>query len=467
MDVKKINDKLSLKRKNVWEKIDSKEASDYCKSYINYMNNSKTERKALKESIKLLEENGFKELEYFVNKGKIENGDKIYFNNREKSLFAIIIKDSIEEGINIVGSHIDVPRIDFKSEPFYEDSEIAMAKTHYYGGIKKYHWLNIPLEIHGTIIKADGNSIDISIGDKESDPVFVISDLLPHLDNNNKNLKEAFDAEKLNLILGTKAISYNEEDKIKNPVKLNVLNYLYENYDLIEEDFVSAEIEIVPAMNARFVGFDKSLVASYGHDDRICAYTSLTSLIESEPKKRSAAILLTDKEEVGSDGNTGAKNHFWIPVVKTLLELQNNTKYTAIDTTLRNSTLLSSDVSAAYDPNYKDVHDPNNASRINYGIVLTKYTGVRGKAGTNDANAELVGRIRKIWNENNICWQTGELGKTDQGGGGTIAKFFSEINLDVIDAGVPILGMHSPFELASVGDLYETHFAYKAFMENN
>jgi aspartyl aminopeptidase len=338
-----------------------------------------------------------------------------------------------------------------------------MAKTHYYGGVKKYQWLNIPLELHGVIIKSDGTKIDVAIGDNEDDPVFVISDLLPHLDRRTGDVKEVFTGESLNLLLGTISISYDEE--IKDSVKLNILNILHEKYGIVEEDFISAELEVVPSLPARDVGLDRSLIAAYGHDDRICSYTALTALIESEPEFRSAAIILTDKEETGSDGNTGAKHHFWIYVVKKLLKLQGCTNVElGIDDVLINSTLLSADVTAAFDPNFKDVHDPANAPKLGYGIAIAKYTGARGKAGTNDANAEVVGKLRKVFNENGVIWQTGELGKVDQGGGGTIAKFFAEKGLSVVDAGVPLFGMHSPYELASKGDLYETYYAYKVFL---
>ncbi|UYP00648.1 aminopeptidase [Oceanotoga sp. DSM 15011] len=466
MDYKELSKKLTLNRKNVWEKNDFKTVDDYTENYKKFMDYSKTERKAIKYSKKLLEENGYKPLEFFEKEGKLKDGDKVYYINRDKSLFAIEIKGKIKNGVNIVGSHVDAPRIDFKPEPLIEDTEIAMAKTHYYGGIKKYQWLNIPLELHGVIINSKGETVEVSIGDDLKDPVFVISDLLPHLDRNKKAISEAIDPEKMNLLLGTISINYDSEEKIKDSVKLNILNILNEKYGIIEEDLISAELEIVPSLPSRDVGLDRSLIAAYGHDDRICAYTSLTALINSKINSRSSAILLVDKEEIGSDGNTGAKNHFWIPMLKKLLKLQNEDVTIAIEDAINNSILLSSDVSAAFDPNYKDAHDINNAPKLNYGIVLTKYTGARGKAGTNDANAEVVGKVRKVWNENNILWQTGELGRTDLGGGGTIAKFFAEQGLDVIDAGVALLGMHAPYEIASKGDLYETYLAYKVFMEN-
>jgi len=363
-----------------------------------------------------------------------------------------------------VGAHVDSPRLDLKPEPIIEDYEIAMAKTHYYGGIKKYQWLNIPLQMYGTIVKKDGSIIDISIGDKQEDPIFVISDLLPHLDRREGDVKKVFEAEKLNILLGSISVSYDED--IKEGVKLNVLKILNEKYGIVEEDFISAEIEVVPAFDSRDVGLDRSLIASYGHDDRVCAYTALSAIIEAEPKFKSSALIIADKEEIGSEGNTGSKNHYWIGVLKELLSLQKEDVTLAIEETLRNSVLLSADVSAAVDPNYKDVHDLTNAPKLGYGIVITKYTGSGGKGATNDANAELVGKIRKILNDSNVTWQTGELGRTDLGGGGTIAKFFAEKGLDVIDAGVPLLGMHAPYEIASKADIYETYLAYKAFMES-
>ncbi|KLO21391.1 MULTISPECIES: aminopeptidase [unclassified Marinitoga] len=466
MDVKKLQEKLIRKKISVWEKRDRKAIDEYSKGYKKFIDYSKTERKAIEYTVKELEKEGFKPLNYFLEKGKIEDGDKIYYVNNYKSLFAIKIKGSLTNGINLVGAHVDAPRLDLKPEPIVEDSGIAMAKTHYYGGVKKYQWLNIPLELHGVVIKNDGEKIDVSIGDSEEDPVFVISDLLPHLDRRKGEISEVFKGEDLNLLLGTISISYDEE--IKDSIKLNILNILHEKYGIVEEDLTSAELEVVPSLPARDVGLDRSLIAAYGHDDRICSYTALTALLESDPEVRSAAILLTDKEEIGSDGNTGAKHHFWITVIKKLLKLQGSSNIELdIDDCLINSTLLSADVSAAYDPNFKDVHDPANAPKLGYGIAIAKYTGSRGKAATNDANAEVFGKLRQIFNENGVIWQTGELGKVDQGGGGTIAKFFAEKGLSVIDAGVALFGMHSPYELASKGDLYETYYAYKVFLNKN
>ncbi|MBM7560110.1 aminopeptidase [Marinitoga litoralis] len=463
MDLKELKEKLVRKNVSVWEKRDRNIIDDYSKGYKKFIDFSKTERRAVEYSVKILEEKGFKPLDYYLNLGKIEDGDGVYYVNNHKSLFALKVKGNLTNGINLVGAHVDAPRLDLKPEPIIEDTGIAMAKTHYYGGVKKYQWLNIPLELHGVIIKSDGTKIDVAIGDNEDDPVFVISDLLPHLDRRTGDVKEVFTGESLNLLLGTISISYDEE--IKDSVKLNILNILHEKYGIVEEDFISAELEVVPSLPARDVGLDRSLIAAYGHDDRICSYTALTALIESEPEFRSAAIILTDKEETGSDGNTGAKHHFWIYVVKKLLKLQGCTNIElGIDDVLINSTLLSADVTAAFDPNFKEVHDPANAPKLGYGIAIAKYTGARGKAGTNDANAEVVGKLRKVFNENGVIWQTGELGKVDQGGGGTIAKFFAEKGLSVVDAGVPLFGMHSPYELASKGDLYETYYAYKVFL---
>ncbi|SHE43977.1 Aspartyl aminopeptidase [Marinitoga hydrogenitolerans DSM 16785] len=466
MEIKKLQEKLTRKKISVWEKRDRKIIDNYANGYKTFIDYAKTERKAVDYTVKELEKQGFKPLNYFLEKGSIKDGDKIYYVNNSKSLFAIKIKGSLTNGISLVGAHLDAPRLDLKPEPIIEDSGIAMAKTHYYGGVKKYQWLNIPLELHGVVIKNDGTKVDVSIGDDKNDPVFVISDLLPHLDRRKGNISEVFKGEDLNLIMGTISISYEEE--IKDSIKLNILNILYEKYGIIEEDLISAELEVVPSLPTRDVGLDRSLIAAYGHDDRICSYTALTALIESEPEIRSAAILLTDKEEIGSDGNTGAKHHFWITVLKKLLKLQGNTNIELdIDDTLLNSTLLSADVSAAFDPNFKDVHDPANAPKLGFGIAIAKYTGARGKAATNDANAEVFGKLRKIFNENGVIWQSGELGKVDQGGGGTIAKFFAEKGLSVIDAGVALLGMHSPYELASKADLYETYYAYKVFLNKN
>ncbi|WGS63957.1 aminopeptidase [Marinitoga aeolica] len=466
MEIKKLQEKLTRKKVSVWKKRDRKIIDEYSKGYKDFIDYSKTERKAVEYSVKELEKHGFKPLDFYLEKGKIEDGDKIYYVNNSKAIFAIKIKGNITNGISLVGAHLDAPRLDLKPEPIIEDTDIAMAKTHYYGGIKKYQWLNIPLELHGVVIKNDGTKIDVSIGDKPEDPVFVISDLLPHLDRRKGEVSEVFKGENLNLLLGTISISYEEE--VKEGVKLNILNILHEKYGIVEEDLISAELEVVPSLPARDVGLDRSLIAAYGHDDRICSYTALTALIEAEPEIRSAAILLVDKEEIGSDGNTGAKHHFWITILKKLLKLQGSINIELdIDDTLLNSTLLSADVSAALDPNFKDVHDPANAPKLGYGIAIAKYTGARGKVATNDANAEVFGKLRKIFNENGVIWQTGELGKVDQGGGGTIAKFFAEKGLSVIDAGVALFGMHSPYELASKADLYETYYAYKVFLNKN
>jgi len=468
MNLTELEKSLTIQKKNVWSKRSKEDIDRYSSQYKDFINYSKTERKAASYSVELLEKNGFKPLSHYVNSGKIEKGDKVYFVNRDKAIFALKYNNSLKDGINIVGAHIDSPRFDLKPEPIVEDESIAMAKTHYYGGVKKYQWFNMPLELHGVIIKSDGSKVDVSIGQDENDPVFVISDLLPHLDRDlaNKKVSEAFEAEKMNLLLGTTAISYDESDKVKNPVKLNILKILNDKYGIVEEDLVSAELEVVPALPTRDVGLDKSLIASYGHDDRVCAYTSLTALIDSQTSVKNPAVLLVDKEEIGSDGNTGAKNHFWIYVLKKIAALAKEEELLQnIEEVLTNSTLLSADVSAALDPNYKEAHDLSNAPKLGYGITLMKYTGSGGKGRTNDANAELVGKVRNLFNKEGISWQIGELGKVDRGGGGTIALFFSEKGLDVLDAGVPLLGMHSPYEVASKADIYETYLAYKTFYE--
>jgi aspartyl aminopeptidase len=468
MDIHELEKKLTIQKKSVWSKRDIDSIEGYTSKYKKFIDYSKTERLAVKYSIKLLEDNGFKPLSYYEGIGKIDLGDKIYFVNREKSLFAIKYNHSMKNGINLVGAHIDSPRFDFKPEPLIEDENIAMAKTHYYGGVKKYHWFNIPLELHGVVVKSDGTKVEVSIGDDENDPIFVISDLLPHLDKElpNKKVSEAFDPEKMNLILGTISITYENDKKVNNPVKLNVLKILFEKYGIIEEDLVSAELEVVPALKARDVGLDRSLMASYGHDDRVCAYTALTGLIDSSSSLKNPAVLLVDKEEIGSDGNTGAKNHFWVNVIRKIMHLAKEEKVCSIiDDVISNSALLSADVSAAVDPNYKEAHDLSNAPRLGYGITLMKYTGSGGKSRTNDANAELLAKVRNLFNKEDISWQVGELGKVDRGGGGTIALFFAEKGLDVLDAGVPLLGMHSPYEIASKADIYETYLAYKTFFE--
>ena len=460
---KELKEKLFMKRKSVWDNLEEgemKKVMDFGEGYKTFLDNAKTEREATKEIVKYAKEKGFKSV-YDKNPG-----DKVYFEYKNKCVaMAILGKKPLDEGLNIVVSHIDAPRIDLKQNPIYEDVDLALLKTHYYGGIKKYHWVNRPLALHGKIVKADGSELEIRIGEDESDPIFVISDLLIHLwrkAQSTKKANEFIPAEKLNVLIGS--IPYLEDKDAKDRVKLAILQLLNEKYGIIEEDFVSAEIEIVPASKARDLGFDRSMIAGYGHDDRVCAYPSMIAIGEMEKMEKTNLVLFMDKEEIGSEGNTGAHSRFIENVVAELLKVQGINDEGAIRRTLTNSECLSSDVNGGINPDWQEVHEKMNAAKLSYGLCITKFTGGGGKGGSNDAHAEFMGKIRKIFNENNVIWQTGELGKVDEGGGGTIAKFMSWYGMDVIDAGVPVLGMHSPYEVISKADLYMAYKAYKVFM---
>jgi len=459
----KTNEELLYKKKFIWEKINSEEKREVFElgeDYKLFIDASKTERLSIKEIIKRAEGQGFKPLDEF---SKLNPGDKVYFVNKRKSaVLAVIGKEKIENGMNIVGSHVDSPRIDIKQNPLYEEHGISLLKTHYYGGIRKYQWVALPLALYGTIAKADGETIDIAIGDDEKDPIFYITDLLPHLakDQNDKKLSEAIEGEGLNVIIGSLPTEGKDDEK---KFKLNVLKILNEKYGMIEEDFLTAEIEIVPAGRARDVGLDRGLISAYGHDDRVCAYTSLKAIFEVENNDRTAVALFADKEEVGSIGNTGMHSEFFNNMVGEMVLLQGNCDILSIKRALANSSMLSSDVAAGVDPTYPQVTELQNSAIMGKGVVMVKYTGSRGKSGANDASAEYIGKIRKIFNNSDIMWQTAELGKVDQGGGGTIAYIMGNLNMDVVDVGVPVLSMHAPFELVSKTDVYMTYKAYKAF----
>lgn len=444
--------------KNAWGEYSQKESekvTKYAADYAAYLDISKTERKSVDNMIKLAMKQGF------TAKGK----KKFYIVNRDKNVAIVNMgTKSPVSGIRFVGSHVDVPRIDIKQNPLYEKEGFAQLKTHYYGGIKKYHWLSRALAIHGVILTADGRKVELSIGDKPGDPVFVISDLLPHLSGGQykKTLSEAFDGNKLNLIIGS--IPLNKEEK--DAVKKNIMQILNAQYKFVEEDFMSAELEIVPAGKSHDVGFDRSLLGGYGHDDRVCAFTSATALFDADIDTPSVALLY-DKEEIGSDGNTGAKSRFLEDIVIEILRKAGvKPEYVTIRETLKNSSFLSSDVSAGINPEHPEVHEAQNAAKIGNGVVITKFTGSRGKSSANDANAEFVYKIRKVFNDAKVIWQTAELGAVDVGGGGTIAKYIAEYSMDVIDCGPALLGMHSPFEIVSKADLYETYKAYKAFYQS-
>jgi aspartyl aminopeptidase len=447
-------------------KPDQKKAFKFNERYKSFLDRSKTEREAVKEISALAESNGYIPLEKASLNAKTE---KVYKLFKGKCIaLAHLGKNRLIDGTNIIASHIDAPRLDLKQNPLYEDLDIGLLKTHHYGGIRKYHWLALPLALHGTIVTSDMKTIEICIGEKPSDPVFTISDLLPHLAGKtqaNKKITDLFEGEKLNLVAGSLPLGNPDE---KKRIKLGILNLLYEQYGITEEDFISAEIEAVPSEKARDVGFDRSMVGAYGQDDRACAYTSLEALLSLKAPERTAIGLFFDKEEIGSEGASSAKSNFIDDFISDLLfladeDLDNRT----LRKTLIKSACLSGDVSIAMDPDYKEVHEARNASKLGYGICLTKYTGTGGKYSASDASAEFLGHIRHLFNKNKITWHTGELGKVDQGGGGTVAKFLAKYGMDVLDCGPPVLSMHSPFELSSKMDIYMTYLAYKAFYKDN
>ncbi len=446
-----------------------KKTAAFNEEYKNFLNRSKTEREAAKQIIKYAEKNGFVNLDT-VSTENPSPLKKVYKVSQGRCVaLAVIGKESLESGANIIASHIDSPRLDLKQNPLYEDLSMGLLKTHYYGGIRKYQWLTIPLALHGTIVKSNNEILEITIGEKPDDPVFTVTDLLPHLagkTQNNKKISEVFEGEKLNLLAGSIPVG---DDTEKERFKLGVLNLLYEKYRLREEDFVSAEIEAVPAQKARDIGFDRSMTGSYGQDDRICAYTSLRAFLDiKHPLNSTAIALFFDKEEIGSEGNSGANSNFLEDFISDLLFFQGKkSDNRTVRKTLINTSCLSADVNAAMDPDYKHVHETLNAAKLGFGICLTKFTGVAGKAGSSDASAEFVGKIRNIFNKNKIVWQTGELGKIDEGGGGTIAKFLARYGMDVLDCGPAVLSMHSPFEISSKADVYMTYLAYRAFYTCN
>lgn len=460
-----LKEKLFNKKDNGWDSLDSnqkEEVFDLSKKYMNFLNVAKTEREFIKHARKLANENGYKDIMEF---DTLKPGDKIYFVNREKSMYlAIIGEKSIEEGLHIIGSHVDSPRLDLKPNPLYEDTGLAYFKTHYYGGIKKYQWTTIPLSIHGVIVKANGEKIEVNIGEDEEDPIFTITDLLPHLaqEQMEKKLKNGVDGEDLNLLIGS--IPYSSS-KISEKVKLNILNILNQKYGITEADLTSSEIELVPAFKARSLGFDGSMVAAYGQDDKVCAYTSLHAMMELENVKNTAVCILSDKEEIGSMGNTGMESHMFDFFISEILNKLGVNRPNLLDKVFCFSKMLSSDVDAGFDPIYASVSDKHNAGFLGKGISLNKYTGARGKSGASDANAEYVAWVRNILERNDIKYQIAELGKVDIGGGGTIAYIIANKGADVIDCGVPVLSMHAPYEVTSKYDIYSAYKTYKAFWE--
>lgn len=460
---------LLLKEESGWIRIDRKERKlieKFAAEYIKFLNNVKTERESVEFFKKEANRYGFISFDEFLKSDKTSTKRKIYITNRNKSIIlAVLGKQPPESGLNIICAHIDSPRLDLKQNPLYEDTELTYLKTHYYGGIKKYHWLNIPLAIHGKIVRLDGKVIDIKIGESDDDPVFVIPDLLPHLSKKlkNKKIEEAVPAENLNLLIGNIPVP---DKKQKDPVKIAILKLLNKKYGIVESDFNSAEIEIVPALKAKEAGIDKSFIVGYGQDDRISSYATFRAITEIENPERTSIALFIDKEEIGSEGNSSVQSKFFEIFISDLLEKVSKKyyeKYSKI--ALSRSYGISADVDAAYDPNYKDVYDIRNTAKLGHGVIFTKYTGYGGKYDANDANAEYVGKLRKLFTENNVIFQFGELGKVDEGGGGTIAKYLANYGMDIIDCGPPVLGMHSPYELTSKLDLYHTFKGYKIFFQ--
>ncbi len=466
-EYQKLEEQLQYSSKNIWKEIDEevvKKIFDCGKKYKDFLGKAKSERLTVKWIRENAQKRGFKSLSDVTD---IKKGDLLYAVNRNKNIALIKIgKKHLEKGINFVVAHGDTPRLDLKQIPLLEDLEIALLKTHYYGGIKKYHWLNIPLAITGVIITRENKRVEIEIGMDEDDPVFVIPDILPHLAKKIQDKKKAdefIEGETLNLVFGNIPV---KDDKVKEKVKLAVLEKLNKEYGIIEEDFVSAELEAVPALKPRDVGIDRALIGGYGHDDRVSTFVAVMSIFDSSLSEKTAVTLIVDKEEIGSEGSTGAKSLFIFNVVGSIIEKLKKTSTDAIlRETMEKSICISADVNAAINPMYKSVHDEKNAARLSHGIVLTKYTGSGGKYAASDADAELVGKIRYLFNKNGIFWQYGGLGKVDEGGGGTIAKYFASYNTSVIDCGVPVIGMHSPYELISKADLYSSYCAYKVFFE--
>ncbi|MFW5980435.1 MAG: aminopeptidase [Halanaerobiaceae bacterium] len=461
-------DSGAYEAKNAWlemEEAELEEVNEFTQEYADFLSTNKTEREFVNSSVELLEKEGFKD----INKvDELNVGDRIYAVNREKEMVAVVIgENDLEKGLHIVGAHMDSPRIDLKPNPLYESDEISFLDSHYYGGIKKYQWVTIPLSLHGVVVKEDGSKVNINIGEAEEDPVFYISDLLPHLgkDQMQKKMSEGISGEQLNIVVGS--IPLREEDEEKEKVKKAVLNLLQEKYNISGRDFVSADLEIVPAFKTREVGFDRGLLAGYGHDDRVCCYTALKAITEIEKPENTSVLLLVDKEEIGSMGNTGMKSRFFENVVAEMVnKYYEEYSDLILRKVLQESKALSGDVNAAYDPDFADVYAKNNNSAfLSKGIVLTKYTGARGKAGSSEATAEFTGEIRSLFNKAGIIWQIGELGKVDKGGGGTIAQFLANYSMEVLDAGPPVLSMHSPYEIVSKVDIYNTYLAYMVFME--
>ena len=458
-----------MERKNAWEEYTEEEIRELeglCKGYREFLDGGKTERECITRIVSMAEQAGYKNLDQIrKNKEQLKEGDKVYSVCMKKSIVLYRIgKKSIEEGMNILGAHIDSPRLDIKQNPLYEEQNFAYLDTHYYGGIKKYQWVTIPLAIHGVVVKKDGEVVEIIIGEKEEEPVFCITDLLVHLSGEqlDKKARTVIEGEKLDILFGSRPLQGEEKDKVKN----QVLKLLKESYGIEEEDFLSAELEVVPAGKARESGIDKSMIMAYGQDDRVCAYTSLIAMLEENTSDTTSCCLLVDKEEIGSVGATGMRSHFFENTVAELLDAMGIYSELTLRRTLANSRMLSSDVSAAFDPSYASAFEKKNAAYFGRGMVFNKFTGSRGKSGSNDANAEYIAKLRKIMDEHKVYYQTAELGKVDLGGGGTIAYILSLYGMEVIDSGVAVLNMHAPWEITSKADIYEAKKGYIAFLKD-
>lgn len=457
-----------MKRESIWNKYNEKQLKELetlSQNYKKFLDEGKTERECVNVIVDRVEKEGYVELDKLIKeKGKVKAGDKVYAVNMEKNIILFQIgSNPIEEGMNILGAHIDSPRLDIKQNPLYEDGDFAYMDTHYYGGIKKYQWVTIPLAIHGVVVKKDGSTVIISIGEEEDDPVFFISDLLVHLSQEQmeKKANKVIEGEALDIIVGNKPLEGAEKDKVKE----GILKILKEEYDLEEEDFISAELEVVPAGKAKDAGFDRSMILAYGQDDRVCAYSSLEAMLNTKKCKRTSCTILVDKEEIGSVGATGMQSHFFENTVAELMELMGEFSELKLRRCLANSRMLSSDVGAGFDPSYASAFDKKNVAYLGHGMILKKFTGARGKSGSNDANAEYIGFLRDVMEKAEVTFQTAELGKVDLGGGGTIAYILSLYGMQVIDCGVPVLNMHAPYEATSKADLYEVMRGYEAFLK--
>lgn len=461
-----------MERKNAWKKYSGEQREAvfaFGEEYKKFISDCKTERECVGELIRKARDAGFEDLKEAVSSGRnLKPGDKLYADNMGKALALFVIgRKPLEEGMNILGAHIDSPRLDLKQVPLYEDTEMALLDTHYYGGVKKYQWVALPLALHGVIVKKDGVKVPVTIGEKEDDPVFGVSDLLVHLASEQleKKASKVIEGENLDLLIGSiPFVPAEEQEKAKEAVKTNVLNILKEQYNVEEQDFLSAEIEVVPAGKARDYGIDRSMIMGYGHDDRVCAYPSFAAILEAGECEKTSVCLLVDKEEIGSVGATGMQSRFFTYMVAELLEAMGGFQQVAFNRCMMNSKVLSSDVSAAYDPLYASVMEKRNCAYFGNGLVFNKYTGSRGKSGSNDANPEYMAQLRRIMEDNGVSFQTSELGKVDQGGGGTIAYILANYNMSVIDSGVAVLNMHAPWEIISKVDLYEAKLGYTAFL---